>query len=180
MKIDEKLRLMYVNRWNMVPTSREQSVAEHSYNVVVIAEEIAKRINLRQGERTVDIDWLRKYGILHDQLEALTGDIPTPTKSLLSDIHPMIFDRVAKRLDPRHREELSRCPSIERAIVKSADFIEAILYLERYGVGRYAAKVKNGLVTRFLGLMAKYEETNPYEIDWSIPGEVLRDLRVVM
>lgn len=80
----ELLHLSYVKRWVVAPAHREQSVAEHTFRVMVIARELSnakytdERGTFGMGltEEEVVI-----YAMSHDAEELLTGDIPGPMKS---------------------------------------------------------------------------------------------------
>jgi len=73
MKINDILRASGVMRWHIVRTIRPQSLAEHTFDVVMIARAIAKIAGVNDYEIT-------KAALLHDLDEIVTGDIPTPTK----------------------------------------------------------------------------------------------------
>ena len=73
MKINNILRASGVTRWHIVRTVRPQSLAEHTFDVVMIARAIAKIAGIDDYERI-------KAALLHDLDEIVTGDIPTPTK----------------------------------------------------------------------------------------------------
>ncbi len=73
MKINDILRASGVTRWHIVRTVRPQSLAEHTFDVVMIARAIAKNAGIDDYE-------IIKAALLHDLDEIVTGDIPTPTK----------------------------------------------------------------------------------------------------
>src|SRR5690606_20843295 len=74
--LTDALRASDVVRWQIVRVLKGQSVAEHSFNVALIALELADRLKVDRGE-------VLHYAILHDLPEVLTGDIPTPTKRVI-------------------------------------------------------------------------------------------------
>lgn len=78
MKINDILRASGVTRWHIVRTVRPQSLAEHTFDVVMIARAIAKIAGVDDYE-------IIKAGLLHDLDEIVTGDIPTPTKQKARD-----------------------------------------------------------------------------------------------
>lgn len=167
MDIHEKLRLHSIPRWTMVNVSRPQNVAEHTYGVTIIALEIAKK--LRMYEREEEILWL---AIHHDMLEVLTGDVPSPTKMRVSDA----WIEMEKTLDPEmYRISKGGAPEI-RAVVKLADFIESMWYLDLYGVGSYPKKVIGWLETKFDAALQKYAADNQgYE--WYLIRDLMADIR---
>lgn len=115
LKTNDLLRAQYVKRWHIVATIREQSLAEHTFNVIVIARAIAKECDVDDRE-------IIKAAFLHDLDEIVTGDIPTATKVRarkngweLNDLYKRVVDR-----------ELT---DIEEKIVKLADIREAVWFL---------------------------------------------------
>ena len=48
MKLSETLRAGHVHRWNIVATIREQSIAEHMWNVTMIATTISRVMELSE------------------------------------------------------------------------------------------------------------------------------------
>lgn len=78
MKINDILRASGVTRWHIVRTVRPQSLAEHTFDVVMIARAIAKIAGVDDYE-------IIKAALLHDLDEIVTGDIPTPTKQKARD-----------------------------------------------------------------------------------------------
>lgn len=73
-----ELRLSLIKRWGIIKMSREQSVAEHSYNTAIIA---MKLYDILEGESCcVPKNKLIVDALLHDCGEIYTGDIPSPAK----------------------------------------------------------------------------------------------------
>jgi 5'-deoxynucleotidase YfbR-like HD superfamily hydrolase len=118
------LRLQYVPRWGICKMGRTQTVAEHAFNVAVIAREIARYLK-------VDAQWssVLNWALDHDGPESFTGDLPSTLK------HHM--NRVELR-----EIEYDACPWYElvdaqvddqtRNIVDLADVIEAVLYANEW------------------------------------------------
>lgn len=73
----ELLHLSYVKRWVVAPTHREQSVAEHSYRVAIIAMHLAMALDRTEAQ----IHAVTVQALYHDADERLSGDIPGPVKS---------------------------------------------------------------------------------------------------
>ena len=116
MRIQDILRAQYVKRWTIVNTTRNQSLAEHTFNVTMIARAICKVHGIDDVE-------VMKACLAHDLDEILTGDIPTPTKIAARgkgwDLNK-IYERVTNR----------RLNDEEMMIVKAADAIETSAFLE--------------------------------------------------
>lgn len=109
-------RLSVITRWVVVNTIKKQSVAEHCFNVERIARRIAMQWFGIQDAKTLDT--ISQIALHHDDDEAVTGDIPSPAKNVLSEAY----------LDA-HRDLWYNAPSPEREIVKLADKMEAYIFL---------------------------------------------------
>ena len=141
LKLKDILRAQNVKRWVIVNTSRNQSLAEHSFNVIAITREICKRLNIADANAI-------KYAFDHDLDEILTGDIPTPAKKRLG----------IETGDGYDGKSLTGCNDLEISVVKVADVLEAILFIEENGVGQHASEV--------MGYLRKKLESVLKGIDW--------------
>ena len=77
MTLAEQLRLQVVQRWNIVHTVKTQSVAEHSFNVVLIVREMCYKIPTIDP---LDRKSLMIRALDHDMEEVFTGDLPSTSK----------------------------------------------------------------------------------------------------
>ena len=107
------MRLNHVPRWTIVDTRRGQSVAGHSYNVLLMALYMAGVLHER-GYARLDMDFIVNHAIYHDLDEVKTGDIPSPIKTQLG-----IESKISNR---------------EEYVVKVCDVVESIGWIKRYGV----------------------------------------------
>ncbi len=139
--IADKLRALDIIRWNMVPTQRQQSLAEHTFMVAMIAEHIANELGLSSSpQRAI------KMALYHDLDEVMSGDIPAPTKAKLREAGVNFgaggpFDQLGywdEGATPR-----------DIAIVKAADYIADMVFLKRYGHTPYANLVLDRLAAKF-------------------------------
>lgn len=123
--IDKLMDVCYVARWSMVGTHMQQSVAEHSFNVAMLAMEIRKRMYNTSHYSEQEVCY---FALIHDIREAYTGDIPTPTKIRMkaAGFDP---DDVADAPD-----ELP-CPPHIASIIKAADLIECHIFISAHGAG---------------------------------------------
>ncbi len=114
-------RLQTVPRWGIVRTIQKQTVAEHSFYVALIAPRIAIKL-YRWSPADPRMYDLHRYALLHDQLEAVTGDVPAIAKTCVDEqrIAAMFGDHIEE--DPLADDEL-------RAIVKVADLYETARFL---------------------------------------------------
>lgn len=136
MNIKEKLLLQQVKRYPISYTNRDQSVAEHSYNVLLIALWLIEE----EMDRDLEAEVIQ-YAIHHDMDEIETGDIPSPFKRRLRTECPSVI----KLLDGEHYVT----PEV-KAIVKLADCLEAIYYAREFGGSRYTTgKIYPDIVANF-------------------------------
>ncbi len=72
-------RMKYINRWALMRNEHSENLAEHSFEVSVIAHALTVLGNKRFG-KTLDSERAAFLGLYHDAPETLTGDMPTPVK----------------------------------------------------------------------------------------------------
>lgn len=77
MKLIRKLRAAGVKRWHIIEVSREQNLAEHQFNVTMIARRIGEMCGLTESE----LNALAWGALNHDQHEIDDGDTPSTAKS---------------------------------------------------------------------------------------------------
>lgn len=163
--------LSRVRRWGIVPTIQSQSVAEHSFYVALMASRLAALIRWQATNQ--DLFNLNRWALLHDSLEAATGDIPTPVKKHLTELksaeHKLMsemgteFTRLRSQVE---RAEASKWVEIAE-IVSFADSVEALAFLHtehmlgNKAVGQVAAEIR-ARVDREYGLLP-FNETMDYE-----------------
>lgn len=133
MSIFESLRLSQVKRWPICHMNREQSVAEHSFGVLQIA------MYLADGAHADVMNMVTMHAVTHDLNEIYSGDIPSGFKRRLRAEHPA----VTKMLDgPKPG------PTVE-AVVKLADYLEAIYYATEFGGSRFTDRVLVDIKDKF-------------------------------
>lgn len=131
------IRMMaVVNRWGIVPTTRHQNDAEHTYFVAFYANDISIALGL---DVTTCLA-IQRMALWHDLDEILWGDPPGPHKSLIYDkakkaksskqYMELIFGhhsvRDGEHLLPIHSTEYA----IAKDVLKVADLMEAVLFLK--------------------------------------------------
>jgi 5'-deoxynucleotidase YfbR-like HD superfamily hydrolase len=130
-RLNDLLNLSHVPRWSIVPHLRPQSVAEHSFRVAAIALEIAHQLNPPGLPSSVVITGnILRWAITHDGPEAETGDIPSPIKQYV------FKDDAEAKLCPWYVAEAHGIHEQERAVVKIADKIEGVFFLQEWGIGQ--------------------------------------------
>lgn len=145
MSVQDQMRLVQVSRWNTVPVTRGQSVAEHSWVVAVLYREYL----IRAGHDIHRIDTGTVQAMYHDVTESIIGDIPTPTKSFLGESF-------------RKMENMLQIPydmtAHERGALKVCDLLESLWYLDMYGVGKHAEMVQDGISKRMNKLISSHPD----------------------
>lgn len=122
MNINDILLAQNIRRWTIVSTIQSQSLAEHSFNVCMIARCICE-------EADVDDVNVIKYALDHDLDEVHSGDIPSPAK-----------ERMGIK-DLYNGKSRDLCNHGERAIVKAADLIDALLFIKYNSHDRHGKQV---------------------------------------
>ena len=140
----QKLRASHVKRFHIVETTKQQNVAEHSYNVWVFAEAICDVL----GAGTCLYAQVTEYALHHDLPEVILGDVPTPSKMLVD------MKRIETDIEPKS----SPPNNTVRDIVKLADVMDAVVFLAMYGVGKHAALVREERVKFGRGLAVGISE----------------------
>jgi len=136
MNLTTKMRITHVRRWHIVAVDREQSVAEHTCRVQLLASEIMRRHTADPVLMFKTIRW----ALWHDLPEVVVGDLPTPTKRHVN------VDALEMGTSEEYRTILELTPPVVLRAVKAADLIEAALYMEEYGRGAHAMGVYAGIL----------------------------------
>lgn len=145
--------LSRVRRWGIVPTIQSQSVAEHSFYVALMASRLAALIRWKATNQ--DLFNLNRWALLHDSLEAVTGDLPTPIKRHLRELKSAEHTLMSETSTEYNR--LRRCVEADGGqsiwsdisrIVSFADSIEALSFLHtehmlgNSAVGQVAGEIR--------------------------------------
>ena len=108
-----------VTRFHTGLTIKENTVAQHTFNMLVIAD------NLYMGQPP---DWLMRAILYHDLHEAITGDIPYPVKKE-PDVRLAI-----KALEHEVEEKFDLLVPLnpqQQDILKAIDMLEFLLYMSQ-------------------------------------------------
>ena len=79
-------RMKYIKRWQLMRSTREENIMEHSFGVVMLSHALAVIRNEEYGGN-VDILKTVLYATYHETGEVMTGDLPTPIKYYNQDLH---------------------------------------------------------------------------------------------
>ena len=126
-------RMKYIKRWQLMRSTREENIMEHSHSVALIAHALAT-IHNEVYHGNADVLKTVLYAMYHEISEVMTGDLPTPIKyfsnetrrdyaiieshavcSLLSKLPDELRDSYSELLEPTDEDEESV------ALVKIAD-----------------------------------------------------------
>lgn len=120
---NDLLRASSVQRWHIVAGFRQQSLAEHQFNVAILAGRIAEMLCLPQ----YDISTIMRAALYHDIEEVITGDIAAPVKHK--------FNVTYKVGNQEH------IPELWQKIIKGADYVDAMWFLGEFTCGSHARAV---------------------------------------
>lgn len=170
------LRLTEVSRWGIVATSRQQSVGEHSYRVTMIAQALYDYI-FTIPHNSDDRNLLTSFAMVHDIMEVLSGDLDAVFKLAVKSRYPDVFaDTIAvmssQRMDAGPlaktvaQVERSVKGTFIEVIVKMADFLEALIYLDQYGThSRHMGSVRDTILEHLWGRVEQFKRQSYYGLD---------------
>jgi 5'-deoxynucleotidase len=165
-----------VKRWQIVNVSRQQTIAEHMFNVNLIAMEIGRRMGINRA----GMEYISRWALIHDIPEVVTGDIATPTKQAMRAAVPDSdpIHHVELSLDDEYKElylTMKKDMPVELDVVKLADMIDAAVFLLDHGIGRHAEQVRLTIVhdmrKKVTDCAKKYTGAN-----WSVVTDIYNKL----
>lgn len=153
---DQVMKLSSIKRWGIIDMSREQSVAEHSYNVTMISLAILDAYRDLGPQREPFPSHERRdllvLALTHDLPEVFTGDIPTPVKTIIGT-H---LSAMEGRLFPRSTDFKSMVNPLLRKILKIADIIEAIQFGVRFCVDKDRDHILSEMIVKLANEIAMF------------------------
>ena len=142
-------RMKYIKRWQLMRSTREENIMEHSQSVAILAHALAVIKNEEFGG-SVDESKAVLYALYHETSEVMTGDLPTPIKyynkniqGAYKELERTACEKMKNKIAPF---VLADENSEEYKIVKAADRLSAyIKCLEelKCGNGEFAKAKKS-------------------------------------
>lgn len=168
------LRVGHVKRWHNVNTNRDQTVAEHSYMVALIAVHMAVKI-VGDPDFTAAVMF---EAFFHDMPEVVSGDMPTPAKRFFRELvkDPDIFKKVDAALMPQVPYWPHGWYEDAGRFVTMADAIEGAHWIGENGVGNHAKIVAAANWRRLEDLVEKNDIEQPTAGWYEAVNEVLMAL----
>ena len=125
----QRLEALPRTGWIVSGVARPESISAHIYEVAVLSLFIADHV-----DEPVDVERVLRIALLHDVGEAITTDIPTPTKRLIGrDVVRRAEEQAARVVCsgapeqwPDAIREYNDAESLESRIVKAADTVQML------------------------------------------------------
>ena len=140
-------RMKYIKRWQLMRSTREENIMEHSFGVTVLAHALAV-IRKEVFGKAVDVEKVVLYALYHETSEVMTGDLPTPIKyynqgisGAYKDLEEKAREKMVSMLPAPMQNSIAKYiladeDSEEYKLVKCADRLSAyIKCLEELKVG---------------------------------------------
>jgi len=156
-------RLGSTYRWQVVHTSKEQSVAEHSHMVALLVLRFCQILGLPPLAYIT-------YALLHDSEEAWIGDIATPAKRMMDQSHLPIKKMLGVFHTYLHLDD----QRLVKPLVKLADDVEAMKFLSTYAPTKHGAQVYDRINKHAAGTMRGLKENHP-DGKWDLVQDEIED-----
>ena len=141
-ELETVMRLQSVKRWHMIDTTRQQTLAEHTANVAILAWHISGTAPAMYFGPSSEI---ATYALMHDVGEVFMGDIPTHTKRSSAEM----FEACKKiELSVTPPSMSIKVPERIRYLIKACDLADGIRFIRLHGVGVTARHAESGLVAQ--------------------------------
>lgn len=140
LSLKDTYRATDVFRWQIVKTHRQQSVAEHSFQVALIASRICD-LDEADEETRNKVLW---YALVHDLPEVVTGDMATPLKKMLGAAARLRLSQFEESLTIGGK--VIDAPPHVKHIVKMADLIEAAAFLHQNAASSHGKDICSKII----------------------------------
>ena len=131
-------RMKFIDRWQLMRSTREENIMEHSHQVAVLTHALAVIENKVYGGN-INVERAVLYALYHEVSEVMTGDMPTPVKYFNGQLHgeyakveQLAVDRIAATLPEPVKGEIHPYLQADKdceeyVFVKAADKLSAYL-----------------------------------------------------
>jgi|GEM_PF-6732363 len=117
-------------RWHTVRTLREQTLADHSCRVALLAVWLGHQLGAGRFPAQYELDTLR-LALVHDIPETQYGDVPAPTKGILAQAESLDFDNLVDGMFWEARgivNPMAAASVIPLRLLKVADILDATTF----------------------------------------------------
>lgn len=169
-EIQVRLELYKIPRWTIVDMRRKQSVAEHSFQVALLAISLYDFMQYPVPHNSFDRESAFMWALDHDMDEIRSGDIPAPIKIEVERLAPGVLDQaVENMMSSSLPTYLTRKRGVKNSypydLVKIADKVEEVRYNNEHGYDEKAdAALVDGL--RLLGERFRAARGRHPRYDW--------------
>jgi 5'-deoxynucleotidase YfbR-like HD superfamily hydrolase len=182
--VRDRLRSRNVKRWHTCDNVKEQTVADHSHGVGIIAEEMLERlfINSDDSPTIEDRYYVLKYSQVHDLPEIICGDMSSVFKKWLS-VHSSDFDEIMNFVEAQLVPELLVLKKAFTAkpylatVCKIADILESYSFIT-LSMGLDAQHNKH-IIEKLDDALAAIEEVNTKaypELNWQAINDLKQEI----
>ena len=131
-------RMKYIKRWQLMRSTREENIMEHSQSVSVLSHALVSIHNEVFGGNA-DVLKTVLYAMYHETSEVMTGDLPTPIKyynrsiqGAYKELEKSACEKIANTLPEEMKGAIAPYvqadeESVEYKLVKAADRLAAYL-----------------------------------------------------
>lgn len=131
-------RMKFIKRWQLMRSTREENIMEHSHSVAVLTHALCSIENGVFGGG-VNTEKAVFYALYHEVSEVMTGDLPTPVKYFNQSIHGeyeklenLAVEKISHSLPEEMRGEIYPYlapdkDTLEYRFVKAADKLSAYI-----------------------------------------------------
>ena len=131
-------RMKYIKRWQLMRSTREENIMEHSQSVSLLSHALVTIHNEVYGGNA-DVLKTVLYALYHETSEVMTGDLPTPIKyynrsiqGAYKELEKSACEKVVNTLPDQMKTSivpfvLADEESVEYKLVKCADRLSAYI-----------------------------------------------------
>ena len=131
-------RMKYIKRWQLMRSTREENIMEHSQSVSLLSHALVTIHNEVYGGNA-DVLKTVLYALYHETSEVMTGDLPTPIKyynrsiqGAYKELEKSACEKVVNTLPDQMKTSIAPFvladeESIEYKLVKCADRLSAYI-----------------------------------------------------